>query len=165
MQGAPRRVPISTRIIHHDAILVAAEVGQVCVVIWRGEVTAFPFARQRDAFVEVMQAHAEGAGFVCVVERTAKAPSDQLRRASLQMILDQLDRVRCVACVIEGDGFVASINRSALSAMMMLAGPQKTPFSVFARIGEAAIWTRRHVDIGSTDGFVSAVEHVRSYLR
>jgi hypothetical protein len=164
MQGGPRRAPVSTRLLHHDATLAAAEVGQTCVVIWRGEVTAVPFERQRTAFDEVMGAHPDGAAFLCLVERTAKAPGDELRRASLKMILNHVDRLRCVACVIEGDGFVASINRSALSAMMLLAGPQKTPFAVFAKMGEAAIWMRRYLDIGSTDGFISAVEHVRSYL-
>ena len=150
--------------LHHDATLAAAEVGQVCVVVWRGGVTKEPFERQRAALSGVVQRHPEGAAFLLLVERTAKPPDDQLRRASSQMVKSHGEVLKCVACVIEGDGFIASINRSAGSGMVLLAGHKKSPVSVFARVPDAALWMRRHVDLGPADGFMIAVEHIRSQL-
>ena len=150
--------------LHHDATLATAEVGQVCVVIWRGAVTKEPFERQRSALAGVVERHPEGAGLLVVVETTAKPPDDELRRASAEMVKTHGKVLRCVACVVEGTGFIASINRSAISAMLLLVGPKHTRVGVFATVSEAASWVRRHVEIGSTDAFLGAVEHIRAEL-
>jgi hypothetical protein len=154
----------NVRVLHCDRTLATAEVGCVCVVVWRGAVTRVPFDRQRDALAGVLERHPDGAGFLCIVEKSAGPPDDELRRASAQMIKSHGATLKCVACVIEGDGFVASIHRSVVSGMILLLGRIKKHVSVFANVGQAAVWMRGHVELGSPREFTAAVEEVRSRL-
>jgi hypothetical protein len=164
VEPAPRRAGDPIRVFHRDGTIATAEVGQICVAIWRGGVTNIPFEQQRTALAAVVQNHPEGAGFLCVIEKGAEPPDDELRRASSKMVKSHGSVLRCVACVAEGDGFGAAIHRSVLSGILFLIGQKETSISVFARVSDAVPWMRRHVDMGSTDGFVTAVEHVRSQL-
>jgi hypothetical protein len=150
--------------LHSDATIAVGEVRQISVVIWRGAVTAVPFELQRAGLAETVKGHPDGAGFLCIVEKTAKPPEDELRRASSQMIQAHGAALKFVACVIEGDGFLASINRSALAGMGMLLRNKKTAISVFAKVPEASVWMKKHIDFGSLDAFISAVEYIRSQL-
>lgn len=152
----------AVKIIYCDDILAVAETNALCVVIWRGAVTSDPFDRQSKGLDEVVHRNPRRAGFICVVESTAKAPDDELRRASGQMIASHGEHLRCVACVIEGQGFKAAINRGAVAAMTLFVRNRKTPVSVFATVADAAMWMGGHMDVGSPDQLVANVEHIRS---
>jgi hypothetical protein len=136
----------------------------VCVVLWRGNVAKDLFEHQRAGLAEVVQRHPNGAGFICVVEASAKPPDDELRRASTQMIAAHGSRLKCVACVIEGTGFKAAVTRSVLSGMALLLANRQAPVSFFSHARPAAQWMREYMPIDSIDDIVSTVEHVRSLL-
>jgi hypothetical protein len=165
MQGDPRSGPHGVRLLSYEQDLAVAEVGVVCVALWRGAVTRALFQRQRSGLTEVVGRHPGGAGFLCVVENTSKPPDDtELRRASVHMVVEHGDKVKCVACVVEGDGFRSAINRGALTGMVLLQRGKLPPFSIFASVPEATPWVARHLSIHSADELTSAVELIRSRM-
>jgi hypothetical protein len=163
-----RRPPPSTpdlpRIIYVDESLAVAQVGRVCVVIWRGAVTRYTFERQRAGLAEVVQKHPDGAAFMCVIEANAKAPDDELRRASTEMIVSHEGHLHCVACIIEGEGFRAAINRGVVAGMFLLARHRRTQASVFATVTESVPWIGRFIALPAGDDLTSSVESIRSRL-
>jgi hypothetical protein len=154
----------TSRVKHWDEAVVVAETGPLCVVIWRGAVTKLQFEWQRTALAEVVEGNSQGAGFLCVVEASAKPPEDDLRRASAQMVLSHAERLKCVACVIEGEGFKAAITRGALSGMVLLLRNRKTQISFFANVRSGAQWMSKYIEIPSAEELVSTVETIRSRL-
>jgi hypothetical protein len=150
------------RLIHAGEAVVVAEVGPLCVVIWRGAVTKNPFEWQRAGLDEVVKRHPRGAAFLCVVEQSAKPPGEELRRASTQMVQAHGEHLKAVACVIEGDGFKAAIGRGALASMILLLRNKKSPVSVFAQPREALRWTASHIPVGSVEELTKTIEAIRS---
>jgi hypothetical protein len=145
----------------NDAVAVG-ESGGVCVVIWRGAVTTEPFELQRAGLAEIVDGNPDGAALLCIVEPTAKPPDDALRKASSQMIAAHGERLRCVACVIEGEGFKNAINRGALAGMVLLLRNKKTAVSVFATVREALQWMSGYVEVRSVTDFEATAEYIRS---
>jgi hypothetical protein len=152
------------RLISADGAIAVGEVGGICVAIWNGKVTAEPFEKQRAALAEVVARNPGGSAFLCLVQGTAKPPEDDLRKASSQMIQTHADRLKCVACVMEGEGFKAAINRGAFAGMVLLLRDRKLPISVFAKVDAAADWMGRHIEIKSTRAFVAGVEEIRTHF-
>jgi hypothetical protein len=153
------------RILHCNDGLGVAEVANVCLVIWRGAVVRPQFELQRLALAQVVKRHSDGAVFLCVVEATATAPDDELRRASVDMVASHGDRLKCVACVFEATGFVAAVHRGAITAMLFCLRPRSAvPVSFFSSVDGAIRWTRSQFPTAPTDVFASAVEHLRSHL-
>lgn len=150
------------RVLHCNETVIVADAGCVCIAIWRGRVTKGPFELQRSGLAEVVQRNRAGAGFLCIVENAAKPPEDTLRRASAEMILSHEERLKCVACVIEGQGFMAAVNRGALAGMVLLLRNRKTEVSIFPRVTEASRWMSQHVGIPPVGEFVETVEGLRS---
>jgi hypothetical protein len=143
--------------------VVVGEVGRVCVVIWRLAVTQERFDHQRTGLAEVVHRHPDGTGFLCIIEPTAAPPSDKLRRASIEMIQSHGARLKCVAVVIEGEGFRAAITRSVISGMALIF-PNRLPGRAFSRVGEAVGWMQGHVRILVPELLVDGVEELRSVL-
>lgn len=164
MQESTRNFANVARIIRCDETIVVAETGPICVVIWRGAVTNNPFDWQRAGLAETVQRHPRGAGFLCVVETTAKPPEDELRKASAQMILVHGDRLKCTACVIEGQGFLAAINRGALTGMILLALKRRSPITVFATVTDGIHWMSEQMALPPVGDLISTVEYIRSRL-
>jgi hypothetical protein len=162
MQGTSRSAIGPVRMFHVDETVAVAETGAICVALWRGAVTKVPFEWQRSSLAEVVQRHPRGAGFLCVIEPTAKPPDDELRKASTQMVLSHGERLSCVACVIEGEGFRAAVTRGALSGMVLLLRNRKSRISFFSKIPEAARWMSGMLPMESADAFTAIVEHIRS---
>lgn len=113
--------------------------GCVCVVIWRGAVTPPTFEKQRASLALVVKNNPAGAAFICVIEPTAKPPSDTLRRASVEMISSHKSVLRANAVVVEGQGFSAALTRGVISGMRLVFR-EDTPSKVFASVAEAATW-------------------------
>jgi hypothetical protein len=162
MPTAEGRDP-SAKTLHSRDGVVVLEVGRVCVAIWRGAVTNVSFGWQRDGLAQVVRNHPEGAAFLCVIEPTAKPPDDALRKASNRMIADHGDALKCVAVVIEGEGFRAAITRGVISGMALLH-PRRTPGASFSNIGEALGWIHLRVPLQSILTFSKKIEEGRALL-
>ncbi|HEX3593732.1 MAG TPA: hypothetical protein VHU80_01485 [Polyangiaceae bacterium] len=154
----------SDRVLYGDEAIAVGEVGPILVVFWRGAVTRKPFEKQEVGLAEVVARNPGGAGFLCIVEANAKAPDDDLRRASAQMIQAHAKVLKCVACVMEGEGFRAAINRGAFAGMVLLLRDRKLPVSVFARVDPALEWMAGHLQLRSTRAMSVSVQNVRTYF-
>lgn len=164
MQGSVRNLNV-VRVIRCDETLIVAETGPLCVTVWRGSATAKPFEWQRAGLAETIQRHPRGAAFLCLVETSSKPPEDDLRKASAQMIVSHGDRLKGTAVVIEGEGFMAAINRGVLTGMILLTQRgRKSPISVFGTVTDSARWLSQHIALPPLDELVATVEHIRSRL-
>ncbi len=158
-EGQPR----TASLLAHDDGLAVAEIGSVCVAVWRGAVTRGRFEVQRRGLGWVVGRHPEGVGFLCVIERVSPLPDQDLRRASANMIAIHRPYLRYVACVMEGDSIRAAVVRAVLTGMRLLVtGKFTTGF--FSAVPEAAHHLGEHLPIGPESSFASAVEAVRASL-
>jgi hypothetical protein len=144
--------------------LVMAEIGALCVAIWRGDASIPRFERQRVALAQVVARHPEGIGLLCVIEPASAAPDDQLRRASVDMVVAHGERIKCVACVIEGKGFRAGLNRGILMGMSLFLPHPKLTYSFFSTVRSAVDWMGRYVPLPSSTDTALEVERARSLL-
>lgn len=147
----------------HDGVGVA-EVDNVCVVVWRREVTRPRFDAQYAGLSEVVARSPDGAGFLCVIEPSAGPPDDELRRASAKMISTHQTRLRAIACVVEGTGFRNAVSRSALSGIALLIGRRSMPFSVFGTVGPATDWMAPKLGALRPGTLATHVEALRARL-
>jgi hypothetical protein len=142
-QNANRReepARIGARLIYTSPGLGIAEVGSVCLVVWRGPVTPERFEQQWMALHEVTNAHPHDAGFLCVIEPDCPPPDNALQQASLRMIDQHSDRLRGVACVIEARGIRAAVARSILSSLALLLSARDLQLSFVATLQAGAGW-------------------------
>jgi hypothetical protein len=159
--GSGRRMD---RVLFGDEAISVGEVGPICVVFWRGAVTKVPFKKQEAGLADVVSRNPDGAGFLCIVEANAKAPDDELRSASAHMIQAHAKVLKCVGCVMEGEGFRAAINRGAFAGMVLLLRDRKLPISVFARVDPALEWMAGHLNLRSTRAMSASVQTLRTYF-
>lgn len=137
-------------IIWCDQALGIIEAGSICVVIWHGEVTPERFRRQELALQDTVRRHPGYAGFICVVDLGVPPPDERMRAASAEMINSHGQRLRHVACVIEGSGFRAAVTRSALSAIARLTSRRELKFT--ATLSAGAAWmARQSGDVEAND--------------
>lgn len=152
------------RVIRAVGGVAVGEVGSVCIVVWRGDVTWPRFEVQSEGLTKFVARHPEGAAFVCLIEPTAGPPDDALRRHTVEMVRRVEPSLRAIACVVEGTGFRPSIARSALSAMTLLMRRRTVPISVFDTSAAAAPWLERHTPLRDPRALVGAVAVVRAAL-
>jgi hypothetical protein len=148
------------RILRSDPNVTVGEVGALCVVVWHGAVTRESFQLESSGLTEVAHRHPGPIGFVCLVRTSAKPPDDEMRRASVKMVEGLATRIAAVAIVIEGEGFLAAINRGVVAGMLLLARNLPTPVSVFAAVADVPHWLRRHIAVPESHYFASAVAYV-----
>ena len=72
-------------------------------------------------------------------------------------------RIRYVACVLEGSSFRVAAARSVLAGMRLLV-PTRVTAGYFGTSTSAAAALAKHVQIGSANALVSAIETLRSFL-
>lgn len=128
---------------HHDGLGITSA-GAVCLVVWHQAVTFERFKRQRAALNALAERHPEGICFLCVVGAVVPPPDSELRKATIRMVADLGKRLRCVACVIEGEGFRAATTRSVLAGMTLLLRSNAPATRIVANTGEAAAWLAQH---------------------
>jgi len=150
-------------LIYCEDGMAIAEIGPICAVVWRGEVTRLRFERQRAALTEVARKHGPNAGFLCVVQSDVPPPNDELRRASTDMMVALQQELRCAAGVIEGTGFKAALTRSVLSGITLFVGNRKAALSYFATVGDASRWMAKSLDIDPV-AVAAALETLRAKL-
>lgn len=150
------------RIQSCNSVVAVAEQGPVCITLWRGAVTSEPFELQRAGLASVAERYPGGVAFLCVVEASARAPDDALRRASSQMVQAHRGKLRCVACVVEGNGFKAATNRGVLSGMALLLDKERfSQIGVFATVDQAAPWMAKHIKLAPTVSLPYSVGQLR----
>jgi hypothetical protein len=66
-----------------------------------------------------LQAYPAGIAFVVVIDSAARPPESESRQAILRFYGELRGVVRCVAHVVEGEGFGAAAKRGALAIMTM----------------------------------------------
>ncbi len=138
-----------------------AEIGSVCMLVWRDAVVSSRFERQREALESVVSRYPGRAGLVCVIEPSTPPPDEHYRKASTQMIAKYGDRLRCVACVIEGGGFRAAITRSVLSVMETWLSSYTFEVKFAATVAAAAPWIAKLCDDVSPLSLLQAHEQLR----
>jgi hypothetical protein len=139
--------------------------GGLCVAIWRAPVDRSLFEQQRAGLAEVVRANPDGAGFLCVVEKSSTPPpSEALRKASGQMIASHGSALKAVACVIEATGFSGSIIRGVLIGMSFFLPPRGPDAETFSNTRDAAEWLSRYVSFGPLDTFMIRLQSIRSQL-
>jgi hypothetical protein len=150
------------RILHLVPGLVVGEVGPVCATIWRDEVDPARFEQQLAGVAHIAARFPKRAAFVCIVEPTCEPPNQEMRERSRAMLETHAKDLACVAAVIEGSGFRASIARSVLSGITRLSR-SATPQHFCAHVTEAGPWVGQHVAIDARS-FVETVEVWRNSL-
>jgi|HubBroStandDraft_6_1064221.scaffolds.fasta_scaffold70676_2 hypothetical protein len=164
MQRSSRFPVAIPRIVHRDRDIVVADLEHLCIVIWHGAVTPAPFEKQRAALADVVARHPNRAGFLIVIEDRVTPPSEELRHKSTEMLKSHGESLRCVGCVIEGNGFRAAITRGVLSGMILLMRNSKSKVSFFADVPSAAAWMGAYVNLPSVDALTSMVKGIRAEL-
>ena len=140
--------------------LGVAEIGSVCLVVWREAVNSSRFRRQQLVLDDIVARYPGCAGFVCVIEPSAPAPGVHYRKASMELVTGYGKQLRCVACVVEGDGFRAAIWRSALSSMVLLAPARAFEVKFTATVNAAAPWIAERCKDVSPERLLRAHERV-----
>jgi hypothetical protein len=153
-----------TRILSTSNGIGIAAIGNVCAVIWREGVIESRFEKQRAALAEVVDRYPGKAGFMCIIEPTAHPPDEKLRKASTDMVASHGDRLKCVAGVIEGNGFRAAVTRSALSTITLFITNRKAPISYFSNTTAAVRWMTGYMLINSSVHLIAEVERLRGML-
>lgn len=150
------------RVLHDNESLLVAELGRICVVVWRQAVTPTRFELQRSGLEEVVNRHPAGAGFMCVVENgSLPLPSDELRRASTQMVTSHGDRLVCLAAVVEATGFSAALIRSAITRMAFFMQVRRAvPLSVLSSTCDAFKWMAEFLPV-DPGGFSHSLDEIR----
>jgi hypothetical protein len=151
------------RVIYSDASLAVGEIGRFFVAVWRGDVTRQRFEKQRWGLTEVVQRHPRGIGFLCVIEPSSKPPDSELRRASVEMVEEHGDRLRCVGLVIEGTGFATALVRAGISSMLLLHR-KRSPLADFASVTSAVGWMSQYVPVDAGTDLVALVEELRAAM-
>jgi hypothetical protein len=163
-QSAARGGAATPTIISAEDGLGIAEVGSVCLVVWRRPVVRETFLRQRAALEAVVARYHGRAGFVTVIETDTPPPDDELRKASVEMITSVATQLACVACVIEGNGFRAAATRSVLSGMALLLPRMPMQLKFVANIQAAGSFVESRCEGVSSEALCQAHRALRERL-
>jgi hypothetical protein len=127
------------QITHESDGLVTASFEQICVAIWNRKPTRPLFDHQRAALAGCVLRYPGRALFLCIVSNQADPPEQDVRDASVKMILGHERKLAGCACVIEGSGFRAAITRTVLTGMTLVARTP-IPISFFDQVSAACDW-------------------------
>jgi hypothetical protein len=125
--------------------LILASYGRICVAMWNVQPTLPLFEEQHAALTACVARHPGHTAFLCVVSDHADPPESPVRSASAKMMKDLAKGLVGCACVIEGVGFRASVTRSVLTGITLLAR-SPVPLSFFSRISESLDWVGPRVE-------------------
>jgi hypothetical protein len=151
------------RILHCGDGLAMAQIGHVCVAVWRSKSVWSRFEIQKAALDECVKRRPGHTAFVCIVESTSEPPDEDVRKASSRMIADHGKDLRCTACVIEGAGFRGAITRSVLAGIVFLVRTP-TPLKMFESVESAARWIQSEMPDTPGAALASQIEFVRRKL-
>jgi hypothetical protein len=151
------------QIVHVGDGIVMAQVGHICVALWRKKPTPERFEIQRSNLELAVKRNPGRTAFMCLVEAGTEPPDDDIRKASSAMITSHGPNLKAVACVIEGSGFKAAISRTVLSGIVFLIR-SPSPIKYFESAASGGAWLSQYVPIGNMSNFVEQVEVARKSL-
>jgi len=156
------RAPIE--IVSADAGHCVARYEHVLLLAWRDQVSVESLRAVREAHFAILRKHPGGVG--CLTVGTgARIPEASLGEAA-SIARETYKNVRWAACVISGEGFVASVARAGLTSVLSLAG-QSGMVRIFRELPSALAWQKSHPSgLGvSPVALSSAAEQVDAALR
>lgn len=154
-----------TTLVRNDIDLLTVVFDEMVCMILRGDVTEDLL----DKFVADIRKirdmiPGEYAVFT-VLETDRVPPSEQTRRRLLEMVKKRPSRSRCIATVIQNDGFRASITRAVLTELdMAYKSPDR---KVFTEIIPAARWVAEMLsrDLAWSDRFAEHIEAHKKIMK
>jgi hypothetical protein len=159
-----QRIVSELSVMHCADGLAVASVCPVCVVVWRESVTQRRFDIQRKGLAEVVRRHPQEAVMLCVIEPTTAPPGAELRRASAEMIAGHGDALKGLCCVIEGQGFRASVGRSVLAGMAYLLAGRGPRQGFVATVDDALRFLSADIKPATLRRLAPAIAELRTTL-
>lgn len=156
----------SDGVVTSSAEVAAGIVENVAVIVWRGVVDS-DAQRSVEAVIErTVRHHPENVSVIIVVEPTSPPPSAELRTAGNEMLSRMARDIRSVAGVIEGDGLRASLVRSVMTGIAIVAARQEPiPMKFFGSTAGASMWTTGNVKTTLTsERLTEGIEAIRDAI-
>jgi hypothetical protein len=144
--------PGRSRIVSVDADVAFAFAPRVAVAVWRKDVTLVhlsAFATELRAFLP----SCEGRGYasITVIEPTISLRmADDVRAASEKLQRELAPNIRCMAYLVQAQGFVAAAARTIASGFVLITRAPY-PLKVFGTTDECATWASGHVALDAVE--------------
>jgi len=160
MPKPAQSVPQPVSIVSVDAGHCIATYEHVLLLCWREEVTVTSLKAARAAHFAMIKHHPGGVG--CLTVRSGTRLGEAAIQEAAALVRETYRNVHWSACVVGGEGFVASATRAGLTSILSLAG-QSSLVKVFRDLPTAVVWQERHesgrgVRAGALREAASAVE-------
>jgi hypothetical protein len=117
---------------------VSAALGGLFVLRWGAEPEAGDVERYANEVEKARQGHGGPVVGLFIMPPDSSAPGDAFRKAQAAKLPQIMSNMSYAVAVFEGAGFVSSLKRSALVAILLLA-PKRYPIHVRATVEEALI--------------------------
>ncbi|HEY7954551.1 MAG TPA: hypothetical protein VII38_04625 [Polyangia bacterium] len=122
-----------------DAIHVNATWHELLLVCWRQSPTLAALDDVHEATRRLLVAHPEGVGVLGIAQSGMPMIGAAERGRAADLLKDFGKKMRCLASVIEGEGFWAGTTRSVMTAITLMARPP-CPTRIFSTVSDAAGW-------------------------
>jgi hypothetical protein len=132
------------RVLYLDEAHAVGNLGEVLIMLSRAEPSLEFLQRTVRLIHDTAREHPDGLGLFVVISADAKPPSDAARQYFARSVTEYGQKVRAMARIVEGVGFLAAAKRSAI-AMIQLASRLPFPAKVFGTQGEGAIWLTQEI--------------------
>lgn len=146
-----------------EAGLAIAMHESLCVSLWRGEATMARLDLQDAAFADITDRFPKRSLVLCVLEPGRPPPAHYLRRRIFAMLNYYAPHFEGFACVVEGSGFTASINRAVFGSIEALGGGFQFPMHYCATYRHGISWLKRKRNLDS-DKISSVVDYMRERM-
>jgi hypothetical protein len=149
------------RIYAADADHCLGTYQNVILMNWRGEYPLSAIAAAERAHRDLLRQHPGGLAGFHIVESTSKVPSNEARKAAIEMLGWSRGETLCVAVVILGEGFFLSTLQSIAVSLFSLTA--RLPTGNCRTIEEGARFLAERVEEPTlhVPSLVAAVEAVR----
>jgi hypothetical protein len=132
------------RVLYLDEAHAVGALGEVLIMLSRAEPSLEFLQRTVRLIQDTAREHPEGLGLFVVISADAKPPSDAARQYFARSVTEYGQKVRAMARIVEGIGFLAAAKRSAI-AMIQLVSRLPFPAKVFGTQTEAAVWLTQEI--------------------
>jgi hypothetical protein len=141
------------------------ELGQILIVVWRGQPTEPALVLVNDRVWDLTQRRPSDCAFITIIERNSPAPPAPLRKLAMTGLTRPGKALSCKVAVIEGHELRNALTRAVLTGMVMLR-PQAQPTKFFKDTHEMSLWIKGQLrDANDLDHeIVRAVEVVRNAI-
>lgn len=144
--------PGHARVVHFDPDLSFAFAPRLAIAVWRKDVTLprlTAFARGIRGFLP--QCEGRGYASITVIEPgiSLRLPDD-VRAASEALQREFAPNIKCMAYLVQQQGFVAATARTIASGFVLLTRAPY-PLKIFATTDECATWASTYVDLAPAE--------------